>query len=772
MPRRLLAVLLVSLLVLIAAPPVWADEFQLPGLENDSTAWTGTLIKRYPAGGTPQARRAAEQLAAAAMQKKDYSAAIAALEQRVALGDAPGPQFQYLATAYLRRTPPDPAKALLAAWQAFSRAETGAPEIPALLSMADALRALGRNAQAVQALEAVIERAPENTGYKTLLADAQRATGLLVRSVTPESDSDPPRACIAFTVAPARRSDFNPADWLRLDPPVPGAAITREGDQICASGLPSGATTRLILRAGLPGEQGLTLAAETVLPVALANRQPRIAFDSRLFVLPRGQAPSVGLNTVNLSAVSLRLLRLTERSIAALLKEAKLGDAIELWTANFIARDAGRVVWEGSADIPSWQANRTARTSLPLPDALRNSGPGLYALLATPGDGTKAWDVGAVQLVLRTDLAPTVWRGSDGLTVQVRGYSDARARPAVRLALLARNNDILGEATTDADGFARFPLPLLRGEGPLAPAALHAFGPGDDFAALDLSVASFDLSDRGVEGMKPPGPLDSYVWLDRGIYRPGETVQVMALLRDAAGAPADVPARVTVKRPNGQVFLQATPPREADASLHLPVTLSAGAPVGTWTVEVQADPKAPPIGHAEFRVDAFIPDRMAVEPGAAPPVLIPGQQAILPVTARFLYGAPAANLSGKASLRLVVDPAPFPSLAGFRIGLANETYAPELTDLDLPDTDAQGQTKLAILIARAPDTTQALKATVDITVNDPSGHGSRADAGHPGATGLPADRHQTGLRRRRRRCRQRSRLRHRRGAARRRAHRR
>jgi uncharacterized protein YfaS (alpha-2-macroglobulin family) len=725
MPRRLLAFLFLVLLALAPAAPLRADEFQLPGLENDASTWLSAIEKRVPAGGSPQARRTAEQQAAAALRAKDYAAAITALEQRIAQHEPTAQNFLDLAGAYLHRTPPDPGKALLAGWQAFSSAETGKPEIASLLLLADALRALDRNAQAVQALQAVVERAPDNATYKGLLADAQRATGVLVQRLQTEADAEPPRACIQFTVPPARRSDFNPADWVRLDPPVPEAAITREGDQICVSGLPSGATTKLVLRAGLPGEQGLALAKETMLAVALANRKPRIGFDTRLFVLPRGQSPTVGLTTVNLSAVSLKLIRLTERSIIALLHDTKLGEPLQTWTADMIGRDWGNVVWEGAADIPKWEPNRSARTALPLPAALQQTGPGLYALVATPGDGTRSWDTGSVQLVLRTDLAPTVWRGADGLTVQVRGYSDARPRPGVRLDLLARNNDILAEATTDAQGVVRFAAPLLRGEGPMAPAVLHAFGPGDDFAALDLSVAAFDLSDRGVEGQPQPGPLDSYVWLDRGIYRPGETVQVMALLRDNAGAPADLPVRVTVKRPNGQVFLQATPPREADAAIHLPVVLSAGAPAGTWTVELQADPQAPPIGHAEFRVDAFVPDRMAVEPGQVPAVIIPGQPAIIPVAARFLYGAPAANLSGKASLRLVVDPAPFPALAGYRIGLAGETYAPDTRDLQLPDTDAQGQTKLTILLPRAPDTTQPLKAAIDITVDDPSGHGSR-----------------------------------------------
>jgi alpha-2-macroglobulin len=266
---------------------------------------------------------------------------------------------------------------------------------------------------------------------------------------------------------------------------------------------------------------------------------------------------------------------------------------------------------------------------------------------------------------------------------------------------------------------------LLRGEGPVAPRAVEAFA-GEDYTMLDLNGAAFDLSDRGVAGLPDPGPLDAYVWLDRGIYRPGETVQVMALLRDDAGRPTDIPARVIIKRPNGQVFLETTPARTADASVHLPVTLSAGAPVGTWTVEVKADPGLPPIGTTDFRVDAFVPDRMAVDIGPAPGPLVAGRPYSLPATARFLYGAPGAGLTGQAQMRLVMDPAPFPALAGYRIGLENEIYAPDSKDLTFPETDAQGRTTLAIGLTRAPDTTHALKASITVGINDPSGHASLA----------------------------------------------
>ena len=65
-----------------------------------------------------------------------------------------------------------------------------------------------------------------------------------------EAEAEPARACLVFTSPPSRRPDFNPQDWIVLSPPVPGAAVTREGDQICVSGLPFGATTRITIGFG------------------------------------------------------------------------------------------------------------------------------------------------------------------------------------------------------------------------------------------------------------------------------------------------------------------------------------------------------------------------------------------------------------------------------------------------------------------------------------------------------------------------------------------
>jgi uncharacterized protein YfaS (alpha-2-macroglobulin family) len=725
--RKLLLLLLFALGTPAAAQP----SFELPGLSQDAAAYQAALQRRFPAGGTPQQRAGAESRAAAAERTGNWAAAAAAWEERVGMGAATPEHWLALARAQLARTPPEAARALQAAWTNFEMVPAGPPEVPSLLLMAQALQRLERHAQAVETLEAVVARADTSENQQRLAA-ARTAAGMLVRRVQPEPEAEPARACIAFTIPPARRSDWRPEDWVRADPPIPGLAVVREGDQLCVAGLPWGRTTRLILRAGLPAEEKMNLRAEAVVPVTMPNRAARIAFDDRAFLLPRGQEPRVGVATINVSSLSLRLIRVGERNLVPIRRDLwQRGEPLARWTADLIADDHGRVVWEGRAEVPRFQANASQRTALPLPEALRGAGPGLFLLVVRQGDGGQG-DAAAVLPMFVTDLGLTAWRGADGLAVQVRGLGDAAPRAGVRVKLMARNNDVLAEAASGADGLVRFAAPLLRGRAGLAPFALHA-EQDDDLVVLDLEAAAFDLSDRGATGRPSPGALDAFVWLDRGIYRPGETVQAAALLRDGGGRPIDLPVRVRVKRPNGQLFAELVPPRQEGAALVFPVPLSANAPAGQWTLELLSDPDAPPIGRATFKVDAFVPERLEVTAGPVPGPLVPGTPLPVPVTARFLYGAPGAGLSGSAELRLVTTPEPFvapgraeaESWRGWRFGLAEEQFAPDLQTFEIAATDAQGRATLTLNLPTAPDTTRPLRAEVSVAIGEPGGRESR-----------------------------------------------
>ncbi len=711
---------LFALLAALLAPLPPARAYDLPGLNQDSEQYLRGLTRRFPAGATPAQRTAAEQRAQAAERAGNWAAAATAWEERIAGGESTAEHWLALAHAQLKRTPPEPARALQAAWQNFQMVPAGAPELPSLLAIAEALGRLDRPAQLIETWQEVVTRAPDNQGYRRRLAEVRRAAGLTVARVRTDGEAEPARACLGFTVAPARRDDWQPGDWVRADPPLPNLAVTREGDELCVTGLPYGRTTRLVLRAGLPGEDNLKLSRDTAVNIAIANRAARIIFDTSAFLLPRGQDQAVSVATINLSSLKLRVVRVTERNLLPVGRSWTPGEGLDSWSAETFAEEWGRVVWEGTAQLAPMQPNTAQRGLIRLPEALRASGPGLFVLIASAADGTRV-STAALPLIA-TDLGLTAWRSAAGLAAQVRALGAGRPLAGVQVRLMATNNDILGEATAGADGLVRFPGALLAGSGPMAPKALQAFQ-GDDLVQLNLDQAAFDLSDRGAGGMEHPGPLDAFVWLDRGIYRPGETVNAAALLRDASGAPADFPARFRVRRPGGQVFAEAVPAREAGAAILWPIPLSNGAQAGVWTIEVLADPNAPPVGSATFRVDAFVPERLAVTAGPAPGPLVVGQPLAIPLNARFLYGAPGAGLTGSAELQLVSQRG-LEAFPGYLFGAAEEQFAPEAQQLEFEALNAEGNGTLSLTLAQAPDTTRPLRAQLTVSMQEPGGRPS------------------------------------------------
>lgn len=741
-----LPALLLGLALPFLAPAAMAQDmrFRPPGLESDAGAYARELLRRGPAAASPQLRAQAETRAREAEARGDWAAAVAAWEQRLGMPQATPEQWLALGRAQLSRTPPEPQRALQAAWRSFTLSAAGEPEVPALVLMALAFRQLDQWVQTVAALEAAQQRAPLDQNVRAALTNARREAGLLLRNIRTEPEAEPARACLSFYGTLNRGNEYQPGDYLRADPPIPNLTVTREDGQICIAGLPWGTTSRLTLRAGLPGEDGVRLRQDTPLAIAMPDRRPRLVFDGTRFILPRGQAARVGLASMNVRALKLRLVRVTERNLRPFADWAPRGDALSDYMAEQVPERWGRTVWEGRAEVPNFRANALNRTVLPLPEEINKAGPGLYVLLAAedtgPGQQNGERLIAGLP-ILSTDLGLTAWRGEEGLAAQLRGLQEAAPRAGVRVALLSRANDILAEAETDADGLVRFPAPLLRGTGPMAPVALHAEA-GDDLVALDLDAAAFDLSDRGAEGLPQPGPLDLFLWLDRGIYRPGETVQLSGLLRDAAGAPRDLPIRLQLMRPNGQVAAETVATRGPDGSLSWPVPLSAGAAAGLWSINARLEPDQPPLAVQSFRVEAFVPERLAVQFGPAPGPLLLNQPLAIPYEVRFLYGAPGAGLEGEVEGQLSVDTAPFaPDAAdgtqrrspweGWRFGLSEEAFSGGAIPGGSVTADADGRGSFEARLAELPDTSRPLRARFSLSVADPNGRATSSQVEVP-----------------------------------------
>ncbi|MEI6559981.1 MAG: alpha-2-macroglobulin [Rhodospirillaceae bacterium] len=729
---RLLGLILCAGLMLGAtAPTASAQRLDLPGLDADAQRYAGTLRAKSPPAADQKVIDEALTLASQALAAKEMLKAVQAFERAIAARDDRAALWMALAQAQAELTPPSLSRALQAGWLGYTRAEPGKERVADGLWLAKLLDGpMNRPADALAAWRAVLGDAVEARlplpEAEHRIAELRLTVGLTLKTVSVSADEYPARICLQFSDSLKTGRDLHYEDFVRLTPAVRLTAQA-SAKELCLSGFSHGASYQLTLREGLPGAEGLSLKKEETKRVQVPDRSPSVAFKGQSFLLARGDTGGVPVLTVNLDTVGIKVYRVNDRNLVTQFKEENLNQSLTSWRAQGLKANDGELVWEGRLAVKG-ERNKEAVTGLAVRTLIPQPRPGLYAVVAEPldvPDDVKPWRK-ATQWLMISDLGLTTTRGADGIHVFARSLATAKPVAGIDIALLARNNAELGRAASDADGHVHFAAALTRGEGGQSPLLVTAGARDGDFAALDLTLAAFDLSDRGVGGRAAPGPLDVYLYSDRGVYRPGETVNLTALLRDDRTAAVDqFPLTLKVLRPSGTEYWSGTLKPAAAGGFTLPLALSRTAPLGGWSVQAYGDPKGEPIGKLSFQVEEFVPERLAVDLTAAQPLIEPGKPFAVGISARFLYGPPAAGLGGTAAVTLEEDPDPYPQYKGYRFGLAQEQVTARLTEPVPPVTDAEGKATLAVDLPPRPDTTKPLHAVIRVAISEPGGRPSR-----------------------------------------------
>lgn len=607
-----------------------------------------------------------------------------------------------------------------AAVNAYQTSRSGTDRAAALEVMADALERRSQFRPAISAYEAAIALQPTPELQKKY-ANLKRRKGFRILDHSVDSDSATPRVCVQFS-EPLLKSGVDYAQFVTVDN-SPGAAVERNDQELCITGLKHGSQYRVNIRQGLPSAIGEDLAQTVPLEIYIRDRSAALRFTGDNFVLPSSARRGIPLISVNADEAELSVYRVGDRALTQLLGSGQFPGQLNGYNLDYLMDGMGEPVWDGTVEIAS-ELNRDVTTSIPIDEAVPERKPGIYLMTAKPTEALQDdSDELATQWFLVSDIGLSTFTGQDGLTVFARSLASATPLEGVTLRLLARNNEVLGEVVTDARGQARFDAGQARGTDGLAPAALMARNGNRDFVFLDMTRAGFDLSDRGVTGRDAPGPLDVFAWTERGIYRAGEVVHVAALARDASSlAVDDLPLTFIFRRPDGAEARRIVSNGAALGGHAVDLDLPDNAMRGTWRFSVYADPDRPALAEQMFLVEDFVPDRTEITLSSREDRIAVGDMTEVTVDGRYLYGAPAAGLSLEGALS-VFPQRNWKAYPGYVFGLDDEedvgTIRLPLTGL--PVTDQDGQAVFPVSLNNAPATTRLLGAEVSVRMREAGG---------------------------------------------------
>lgn len=708
-----------SILLLVS----WsASAYENPQLERAGAVYRKAVYAKHRGKPNLKAAAAAFSNAKGLARKRKWAAAIAAYEKTIALGRREAEVWYLLSNAHASRRPSAREKGLIAAINGYRISQTKVDKALGLWHVATHYNNSARPKRAFTAYEAslaLVENAGARRAYKKLAVRFK----LVVKRIKTDTESDTPRVCIEFSKDLDRRASLRMADYLRIDPPIK-ISVTTRGRNICIEGVVHGSSYQLTVLKGLPGTEKLVLEKTGRFNVVVPNREASLSFKGRAFILPTKGRQGLPINSVNVGKANVELLRINDRAIVEQIKERKIMRLLSGYDADELRQSDGESVWKGVLTIKS-VPNKEVTTVIPLSDILKNRKPGIYVAVASPaGDNKeKKYKSRATQWFVVTDLGVSSYLGLDGLQVSIRSLATARVLQGVNVLLLARNNGELARGLTDKMGMIRFAPGLVRGAGGQRPAAIMAFAESGEFVFLDLTRPGFDLTDRGVGGRKAPGPVDGFLYTERGVYRPGETVRATALFRDdRAKALADLPITLKLIRPNGvEARRFRLKPGAALGGYTLDIPLPSSARTGRWTLAAYIDPKGKPVGTVRFQVEDFVPERIELALKAAQPGIATGVANQIIVAGRFLYGAPAADLRVTSELVLRLAGTPFEKFKGYQFGLVQEDFRAKRIDLKATRTDAKGGAVLPIKLAALPQTSRPLQARIRVSILEAGG---------------------------------------------------
>ncbi|WP_128547903.1 Ig-like domain-containing alpha-2-macroglobulin family protein [Larkinella soli] len=451
----------------------------------------------------------------------------------------------------------------------------------------------------------------------------------------------------------------------------------------------------LTLTKAVKGVLGAALDEEVSRDLFFGKMPAGIAFVQKkaLYLSSKG-AKNIGVNITNVPQVQVKVAKVYENNILSYVRTGRYeeyGEVDGSWQPmgsyvyyedeqqNHSDLIVDKTV--STANLPKVRGASVLNLSLPDQNSLR----GIY--LVTVSSKEQAY-MGATKLVSVSDVGLIAKQGSDEVWVFANSIKTAESLANVEVSLVSSNNQVVATAQTNGKGVAHFEK--LSEKAPGFKVALITARTGDDFNYLLLQDTRVETSRFEVEGKRDnPSGFDAFVYGDRDIYRPGETMHFNTVVRNPAWeSVGQIPLKIRILTPNGReyrVFRQNTNEQGAVAT---DVPIDPAAVTGTYVAEIY-NANEVLLASRNLSVEEFIPDRIRVEARTERDAYRTGETVTMTATATNLFGPPATGRTYEMELQLKPRAFTAKQFPEYTFAIENNTSFEK--ELRQGVTNAQGQ---------------------------------------------------------------------------------
>lgn len=373
-------------------------------------------------------------------------------------------------------------------------------------------------------------------------------------------------------------------------------------------------------------------------------------------------------------------------------------------------RDTAKVPLSGSgnADYFSFDFSRYLQS---IPEKNLRYGLFVFSAQGNTADTERYKDK---RLIMVTDLGFFVKTNADKTReVFVQSIGTGSPVDGAVVTVVGLNGNAIVSAATGADGHVSIPdLSGFKNE--KAPVA-YTVRKGEDLSFMpwraegrSLDYSSFNVG--GISGVSDPKSVNAFLFSDRGMYRPGDTMHIGMIVKagDWAINLARTPLECSIVGPNGAEVSTQRITLSADGFEEVSWKSEDYSPTGEYTASLylivdEAKKTKRFLGSETVKVEEFLPDNLTITASFSP---LPKDGWIKPdkldgvVTLRNLFGTAAAGNDVKAQINLYPGTQRF---AKYRDYTFSDPYGRDNSYqefLGTKQTDAEGSCRFPIDLAK------------------------------------------------------------------------
>ena len=541
----------------------------------------------------------------------------------------------------------------------------------------------------------------------------------------------------------------------------------------------------LNIHEGVKSSQGKTLGTSHSISFSEINLKPQVEMLTTAAILPDSKSLIIPFRAVNLYAVDLSVIRIFENNVLMFMQTNSLASANELrrsgrlvykktlWLGKDTSKDihnwenysidlAGLIRQEPGAIYRGILSFRQEYSAYPCggvdnqdikfadnntPDGLMKvSGSALSeadeAVWDTPeayyyyNGGTMDWSVyrwkerdnpchpsyymnsdrAAACNVFASNLGMIVKRNSlNKLWIAVSNILDTNPVGKAQVTVYNFQLQPIGKGETNGEGFVEISSKgtpfIVVAEAEKQKAYVRVVD------GEEQSVSRFDVGGKEIQkGLK------GFIYGERGVWRPGDTLHISFILEDREKRiPDKHPVALEIYNPKGQFYTKMISTQGMNGFYTFDVPTQAGDPTGLWNAYIKVGGTT---FHKGLRIETIKPNRLKINLTLPKILQSTDKNVTVPLASAWLTGATASKLKAKVEMSLSKVNTQFKNYGQYIFNDPATDFTTIKTDVFDGILNAEGKAGVTLKVPAATNAPGMLNATFTTRVFEPGGDAS------------------------------------------------